>query len=168
MKRWILIIAAFLTGCSSYSGYNLKPGASSLDAVLQNMGKPAMRWVNEDGSAQLAFTRGPMGYHTYMVSIGPDQKLQKIENVLDEKYFSRILPGLTKDEVVRIIGPSYPNWTDYFAKRDELVMSWRFCDEWHESTRFNVLFDNSKGVVRSTQKLSEALTGISGNEHGGC
>jgi hypothetical protein len=168
MKRWFLLFAAFLSGCASYSGYNLKPGSTNLESVLQNMGKPAMRWENKDGSSQLAYTRGPMGYHTFMVSIGADHTLQKIENVLEEKFFSRILPGLSKDEVIRIIGPSYPNWTDYFESRDELVMSWRFCDEWHESTRFNVLFDNSKGVVRSTIRLSETSTGISGTERSGC
>lgn len=170
MKRWLLLSLSLvlLNGCTTYSGYKLRPGVDTLESVLNSMGNPAMRWQNEDGSESLAFTRGPMGYHTFMVNIGADHKLQKIENVLEEKYFARIIPGMNKEEVVRIIGPSYPNWTDYFERRDELVMSWRFCDEWNETTRFNVLFDNSKGTVRRTIRLSEAFTGQSGSERGGC
>lgn len=121
-----------------------------------------MRWQNADGSQQWAFPRGPMGYHTYMVIIGTDGKLLQIENVLDENNFARIQPGMHKDEVLRILGPSYPNWTSYFKRRNELVWEWRYCDAWHEAARFNVLFDNTLGTVRSTLSLTESQKKLCG------
>ena len=121
-----------------------------------------MRWQNADGAAQLAYPRGPMGYRTYMVQIGADGRLRQINNVLDEKNFARVQAGMTKEQVLYILGPSFPGWTEYFKARDELVWEWRYCDLWNESARFDVLFDNSKGTVRSTMSLTEAQKGLCG------
>ncbi|MDO8988971.1 MAG: hypothetical protein Q7U91_04995 [Sideroxyarcus sp.] len=157
-KQWMVIIAALLLGaCASYGGRGLNPGVASLDDVVRVMGQPAMRWQNEDSSTQLVYPRGPMGYHTFMVHIGADGKLQKIENVLDPKYFSRIQPGMTKDQVLHILGPSTPAWTIYFKARDELVWEWRYCDVSAVPARFHVLFDNSMGTVRSTLSITEDM-----------
>lgn len=169
MKLWISIFSALLlVACASYSGRELRPGEDRLENVLQAMGQPAMRWQNADGTLQLAYPRGPMGYHTYMVTIATDGKLRLIENVMDEKSFARIRPGMSKDEVLRILGPSYPNWTVYFERRDELVWEWRYCDAWNEAARFDVLFDNSKGTVRSTMSLTESLKGLCGRGRCAC
>jgi SmpA / OmlA family len=130
--------------------------------VLRVMGQPVMRWQNADGSTQLAYPRGPMGFHTYMVYLESDGKLRKIGNVMDQKNFSRIQPGMTKEQVLRILGPSFPGWTAYFKMRDELVWEWRYCDVWNEAARFDVLFDNSKSTVRSTMSQTEAQMGLCG------
>lgn len=165
MKRWIIIFSALLlNACGAYLGYGLKPGKDSLEKVVHALGQPAMRWQNADGSEQLAFPRGPMGLHTYMVTIGTDGKLRQIGNVLDEKNFARIRPGMSKEEVLRILGPSYQNWTVYFERRDELVWEWRYCNAWNEAARFNVLFDNTKGTVRSTLSLTESQRGLCGRD----
>jgi len=165
MKLWITIFSALLLGaCWAYLGYGLKPGEDRLEDVVHALGQPAMRWQNADSSEQLAFPRGPMGYRTYMVTIDIDGKLRQIENVLDEKNFARIQPGMSKEEVLRILGPSYPNWTVYFERRDELVWEWRYCDAWSEAARFNVLFDNTRGTVRSTMSLTESLKGLCGRD----
>lgn len=158
MKRWMSVFSALLLGaCAAYSGHGLKPGVDRTEDIVRVMGQPAMRWQNEDGSSQLAYPRGSMGYHTYMVFIGADGKLQSIQNVLDEKNFARIRPGMTKEEVLRLLGPSFPGWTAYFKLRDELVWEWRYCDAWNEAARFDVLFDNSKATVRSTISQSESV-----------
>lgn len=160
MKRWIALFAAlFLGACASYNGRGLKTGVAGQDEVLRLMGQPAMRWQNEDRSTQLVYPRGPMGFNTYMVYIGADGKLMKIENVLDRKFFSRIRPGMTKDQVLHILGPSNPGWTAYFKARDELVWEWRYCDDWAAPARFDVLFDDSKGTVRSTMSMTEDMRG---------
>ena len=158
MKRWITFISALLLcACASYSGRGLKPGESVLGEVLRVMGQPAMRWQNEDSSTQLVYPRGPMGFHTYMVYIGTDGKLLKIENVMEEKFFSRIQTGMTKDQVLQILGPSTPTWTLYFKARNELLWAWRYCDVWNKPARFDVLFDASKGTVRSTLSITEDM-----------
>ena len=161
MKLWTAIFPALLLGaCAAYSGHGLKPGEDGIENVLHVMGQPAMRWQNTDGSAQLAYPRGPMGFQTYMVYIGSDGKLRQIENVMDQKTFARIQAGMTKEEVLYILGPSFPGWTAYFKARDELVWEWRYCDALNEAARFDVLFDNSKATVRSTMSQTEAQTGL--------
>ena len=103
MKMWMAFFSALLLcACAAYNGHGLKPGVDQLENVLEVMGQPAMRWQNPDGSVQLAYPRGPMGYHTFMVHIGSDGKLRQIENVLDEKTFSRIQPGMTEEDVLHI------------------------------------------------------------------
>ncbi|MDD5241413.1 MAG: hypothetical protein PHG47_06795 [Sulfuricella sp.] len=167
MKRLFPILAAlFLSACAAYSGSGLKPGESSLDDVIGVMHEPAMRWQDPDGSEQLAYPRGPYGFHTYMVLIGSDGKLQRIENVLDAKGFAQVRPGMTEAQVLRVLGPSYPAWTDYFKARDELVWEWRYCDEWNEAARFDVLFDGTTGIVRSTMSLTESQKSLCGPD--GC
>lgn len=169
MNRWIAVLSALLLGaCGTYLGYELKPGEDRLDNVLHVLGQPAMRWQNADNTEQLAFPRGPAGIHTYMATIAADGKLLQIENVLNEKNFARIQPGMSKEAVLYIIGPPYPNWTVYFERRDELVWEWRYCDAWGEPARFNVLFDNTESTVRSTLSLTESQRGLCGRGHCAC
>ncbi len=157
MKLWVAIFPALLLGaCAAYSGHGLKPGEDRLEDVLRVMGQPAMRWRNADGSVQLAYPRGPMGTDSYMAYIGSDGKLRQIENAMEQKSFARIRAGMAQEQVLRILGPSYPGWTAYFKARDERVWEWRYCSLWNEASRFDVLFDNSQARVRSTMSLSEA------------
>jgi len=165
MKLFITILSALLlAACASYSGRGLKPGEAQLEDVLSVMGNPAMRWQDSDSSVRLAY---PRGIHTFMVQMGTDGKLQRIENVMNMKTFAQILPGMTKSRVLRILGPSDPSATAYYKTRDELVWEWRYCDEWNEAARFDVLFDGSKEAVRSTKSLTESLLGLCGPD-GSC
>jgi hypothetical protein len=156
MNLWIaLLSAAFLAACASYSGSSLTPGEARLDDVQALMGAPAMRWQGADGSVQLAYPRGPLGYHTFMVNLGPDGRLKSIANVLEPAGFAHIRPGMTKDEVLRVLGPPNDNLTVYFKARDELVWDWRFCSDFNAPARFQVLFDNTAGTVRSAMSQVE-------------
>jgi len=167
MYRFISLLFITLAGCSIYLGYEIKPG-DSLAQVTQRLGEPALRWKISDGSEKLAFPRGPMGYQTYMVVMSVDGKLKRIENVMNEKNHARIKSGMTQSEVLEILGPSNPHWTVYFERRDELVWEWRYCDSWSEAARFNVLFDQRLGTVRSTLSLTESQRGLCRNMHCGC
>jgi hypothetical protein len=162
MRLFITILSALLlVACAAYSGTGLKPDESRLEDVLRIMGNPAMHWQDTDGSQQLAY---PRGIHTFMVHIGSDGKMQGIENVMDMKTFARIRPDMTMSQVLRILGPSEPSGSANFKARDELVWEWRYCDEWNEPARFDVLFDSSKEVVRSTMSLTESQMGLCGDE----
>jgi hypothetical protein len=88
--------------------------------------------------------------------------MRSIDNVMETKYFVRIQPGMSKSEVLKILGPSEAAWTAYFKARDELVWEWRYCNEWNELARFEVLFDASKEVVRSTMSQTEAQMELCG------
>ena len=149
--RGLLVFSALLvSGCAGYSGSNLKPGVSTLPEVHATMGKPAMTWKNPDGSQQLAYPRGPAGTQTFMAHVGPDGKLRRIEKVLDLEHFSRIRAGMSKDEVLRVLGPPGSEWTEYYSRRNELAWSWLFCNVWSVEEFFDVMFDATTGIVRST------------------
>jgi hypothetical protein len=150
-----LILALLITACASHDGRGLKPGVSNLDEVVQLMGEPAMRWQEPDGGQLLAYPRGPAGFNTFMVTIGPDGRMTSLHGVLNMKTFALIREGMTQEQVLRILGPSVAAWTIYFERRDELVWEWRYCDPWNEPARFNVLFDNTTKKVRTTQGYPE-------------
>lgn len=153
--RLVVLLTLFLGACAAYDGRGL-PGEHATRAEVEaRMGPPALAWTNPDGSQQLAYPRGPAGVHTFMAEIGPDGRLKSLRNVLDSSHFARIVPGLSQDEVLHLIGPPVPGWTVTFPRRDELVWEWRYCDDWNEPARFNVLFAASNGRVRSTLSLSE-------------
>jgi len=145
-----------LSACAGYSGSNLKPGVATLSEVVATMGEPAMRWKGGDGREQLAYPRGPEGTQTFMAWIAPDGRLERIEGVLDMAHFARIEPGKSDQAaVLRLLGPSQPQWTAYFKARDELVWEWRFCDSWNALAFFDVLFDATTGIVRSSYQRSD-------------
>lgn len=168
MKALVYLLAAmFLGGCASYSGRGLESGRAQFADVVQVMGEPALRWQDPDGSLQLAYPRGPMGMHTFMVYLGADGKLVRIVNVLEPGSFAAVQPGMNKAQVVRVLGPSVAGWSTYFAARDELVWEWRYCDPWNETAHFLVLFDATRETVRSTMSLTEAQLGLC-NGRGRC
>lgn len=148
LRLTILLLTSLLTACASYSGAGLRPGEARIEDVERLMGPPAMRWQDPDGSIQLAYPRGPAGIHTFMVKLGPDGRLQSRANVLDETVFRRIQPGMTKAQVLRLLGPPDPAGTVYFKARDELVWDWRFCP-YTAVARLYVFFDATAGTVRS-------------------
>lgn len=168
LLRFVLLVCCLLlAGCAAYGGWGLKPGEAGRDDVLRVMGAPAMEWRDADGSQELAYPRGPAGVHTFMVRLAPDGKLKQIDNVLEPKVFARVVPGMERQQVLRLLGPSPEQWHRYYPARDELVWEWRFCDDWNEAARFHVLFDGKDGPVRSTLVLTEGQLGLCGGDDGG-
>jgi len=150
----VLLSTLLLVACAGAPA--LRPGESGVDDVQRAMGAPALRWQDADGSTHLAYPHGPMGYTTLLVRLGADGKLRSIENVLDEEHFAAVKPGMDKEQVLRLLGPPQPSWTVYFKARDELAWEWRYCDAWNIAARFNVLFDATRGTVRSTLSVRES------------
>lgn len=156
IKRATIAATLFsLAACAGYGGRGLVVGESSLDDALRVMGKPAMEWTLSDGTRQLAYPRGPMGLHTYMVRAAPDGKVSAIDNALTPATFARIQAGMSADEVLYLLGPSEPGGTVYYSARNELAWEWRYCDDQNQRARFNVLLDGATRTVRSTLRLTE-------------
>lgn len=153
------VMAAALFGCASYSGSGLKPGESRLQDVIALMGEPVLRWRNSDGTEQLAYPRGPAGFHTFMVRLNSDGRLRSIENVLDLRHLDLVRPGMSKDDVLRILGPSDEQRTANFPARNELAWDWRFIEGFDAPMRMIILFDATSGIVRSTQYQRESWPG---------
>jgi SmpA/OmlA family protein len=147
-----LAVASWAAGCASYSGYGLKPGISTEAEVRGTMGAPAAEFVAADGSRQLAYPRGPLGTRTFMAEVGPDRVLRSVKQVLDDDTFYRIQPGLTREEVMRLIGP--PGETMSFPLSGNYAWDYRYVDTWGYLAIFSVTFDRN-GIVVS--KISQRI-----------
>ena len=109
LSRYFYYLLSFtlilsLTGCASYSPHSDMSGLSS-ETVIQRMGPPTLQ-LTDDSGIRLVFARGPFGKHTYFMYFSHEDKLIRSEQVLTEAKFSLIKTGMTKQEVLNIIGPS--------------------------------------------------------------
>jgi hypothetical protein len=144
-----LAAALWFPGCA------FSPVTTGMDETqLQaRMGKPETVRKGADGSQIWEYPRGPLGRQTYMVTLGPDQKVSQVRQVLTDEYFAKVTTGMSRDEVRQILGRPGEVWT--FGARDEEVWSWRYSQG--NPMFFNVMFDRSAGKVRSTQRIEEIL-----------
>jgi outer membrane protein assembly factor BamE (lipoprotein component of BamABCDE complex) len=152
-------LAALVTACAAYSGAGLKPGVTTEGEVVAAMGRPAATFPNRDGSRRLAYPKGPLGTQTYMADIAPDGRLQAISQVLNDQVFSRIQPGLTRDDVLRLIGP--PGSTMRFPISGNDAWDYRFVDTWGYTAVFSVTFNRDNIVVSKISQRIERDRGSS-------
>jgi hypothetical protein len=147
-NRFALPLFAVLAGCASYDGSSLRAGAPESE-VRAVMGAPAVEFANADGSKRLAYPRGPLGTQTFMADVGRDGNLRSVTRVLTDDTFFQIKPGLTRDDVLRTIGP--PGETMHFPRSGQDSWDYRYQDTWGYLAVFSVNFDQS-GTVVSTFK----------------
>ena len=151
MRLAPLCLALFLAGCAAYGG-SLQPGVSTEDQARRTMGSPALELSNPDGTRQLVYPTGPLGTQTYMVHVGRDGVVQRIEQVLTDDRFYRIVPGITRDDVLRLIGP--PSETMDFARLQQVAWEYRYQDTWGYTAFLSVMIDRQGVVVgRSTRRI---------------
>lgn len=149
MGRRALAVAALLglAACSTPGPAGLTPGASTLSDVESRLGRPAKTWKNADGSQQLAFPTGPEGTQTFMVFMAPDGTLQRIVGVLNEQFFGLIQPGMTQEQVLRLLGPAGGPPTPY-RHSNSFAWTWLYCQSQNVMQYFDVNFDATTGLVR--------------------
>jgi hypothetical protein len=95
-------------GCASYSGSSLIPGKSTAREVEALMGVPAQKLPGQAGETVWYYPRGPVGWHTYAVRVGPDGVLRGIEQRLTVENVKKIVPGkTTKQDVLALLGPPF-------------------------------------------------------------
>jgi len=145
---WLAISALCLSACTSTGPTGLTPGSSTLSDVEARLGRPAMNWKNADGSRQLAFAQGPAGTQTFMVFIAPDGRLQRIVGVLNDDFFGLIKPGMTQEQVLRLLGPAGQPATPY-RRTDSFAWTWLYCQSQNVMQYFDVNFDATTGLVRN-------------------
>jgi hypothetical protein len=151
----MLVLAAAIAGCAAYNSYGgagLQRGTSTEADVRATMGRPAAEFRNADGTRVLAYPRGPLGTQTFMVDVGADGRLQAIRQVLGDETFYRIQPGLTEEDILRMIGP--PGDKMAFSLSGNYAWDYRFVDTWGYTAIFSVTF-NRDGVVVS--KISQRI-----------
>src|SRR5258706_2402360 len=150
LSRFPLAPAAVFGGCANFSAVSSGMPAQQVQAKL---GSPETVRKNADGSEVWEYPGGPLGRQTYMVTLGSDRAVREAHQVLSEEYFSKVQAGMSRDEVRRLLGR--PGDIMVLRARDEEVWSWRYQQQ--NPMFFNLLFDRSPGIVRTTHRLEEML-----------
>ncbi|XQM35041.1 Lipoprotein SmpA/OmlA domain-containing protein [Cupriavidus sp. H19C3] len=130
----------------------IEVGRATEDDVRRQAGKPEIVWEEADGGRRLEYPRGPEGATTWMVTIGPDGTVRRIEQVLTAENFARVRPGMSKDGVRRLLGK--PTRVEAFALKQEEVWGYRWYETSTERAFFNVHFD-AQGVVTTTSRSDD-------------
>ena len=156
MKRLFLLLCSVLAAiglpaCDYFALKELEPGVSTAMDVRDRLGKPGMEWRNDDGSVTWEYSRQPEGTQCYMVTLGPDDVLRSIEQVLNESGFARIERGMTGNDVRRILGR--PASQQYLELARETVWNWHIepPPPSRDPTFFTVHFNVDGRVVRTSR-----------------
>ena len=148
LRAAAVALAALAAGCANFSA--VEPGDTEV-VVGQKVGAPANVWKNPDGSELWQYPRGYYATETFMITLGPDRRVREVHQALSEEYFSRVQTGMSRDDVYRLLGRPREVW--HFPARDEEVWIWRYYFTTYMF--FNVLFDRTRGTVRTVQRLDE-------------
>jgi hypothetical protein len=145
-RRALLLAAALLlSGCAGFE--SLSPGTPA-QQVKARVGAPSDVWKSPDGSEVWEYPLGPLGTETYMVTLGPDQAVREVRQVLTEANISKLKPGMPRDEVRRMLGK--PGTINY--SRNEEVWYWRY-REWNtRKMELYVQFDRPTGALKAVTR----------------
>ncbi|HUQ29118.1 MAG TPA: hypothetical protein VM051_11015 [Usitatibacter sp.] len=147
-----LSVALLAAGCAAYDGAGLRAGASTEAEVRRAMGVPALELRDADGSRHFYYPRGPLGHQTFVADVGSDGVLREIRGVLGDDTFNRIRPGVTGEEVLRLIGP--PREKSHFERLGQTAWDYKFVDTWGYSSILSVMLDRNDIVVgKVTRRL---------------
>lgn len=141
------LLAALLPACDSINLDKLTPGVTTMAQTREIMGPPTMEWEDADGSASWEYTRMPNGIVNYMVDFGPDRVVRAVRQVLTEENFAKVRPGMTRDEIRRLLGQ--PASEQYFFLKKEYVWDWKTRTEASYDYFFDVYFDEQGHVTRT-------------------
>lgn len=151
-----LLALLFLPGLAACDYFNLEalqPGVSTAAEVRKRLGPPDMQWREADGTLIWEFSRQPEGTRCYMLTIGPDDVLRRVEQVLNDGNYRRIHAGMTEAEVRRILGR--PAGEQILRLSSEKVWRWHIAADPSITGRlfFTVHFDLQGRVVTTGQDV---------------
>lgn len=127
---WAGCFAAVLSaGCASYDGRGLEAGRSTAAEVEGMMGTPAARVAKPDGSSVLYYPRGPIGRHTYAVTLESNGIVRGRDQLLDRPNFDRLMAGsMTSRQVRELLGPPHPTLVTRMPRQAREVWEYRWLD----------------------------------------
>lgn len=148
----LALCALLLTGCATPDrDARLQPGVSNEAQVLALYGQPRRVWPEPDGGRTLEYSSQPMGRHAYMVRLGAEGRLLHVQDGLSAASRARIEPGMTPEQVSRILGSERSRV--YYRHSGEDVWDWTVePDQAGYGLRFNVHFKDGR-VVRAGRSM---------------
>lgn len=148
------VCAAVLPACDAVNLKEIRPGVTTAAEVRARMGVPSAEYPNDDGSTTWEYNRQPNGIECHMITVGPDQVVRKVEQVLTEANFARVREGMGKEEIRRLLGR--PGSVNTFARLQEEVWDWQVAGTMpNEEAHFHVHFDTGSGLVKKTSRRVE-------------
>ncbi len=98
------------------------------------LGPPTGEYPLAGGARRLEYARGPFGKQTWMVDLDAAGRVAQVAQVLVPHYFAQVHSGMTRAEVLPILGRPGFRQREF---RDKETWSWRFenpfCD-WAQVT----------------------------------
>lgn len=151
LMRLLCALASLLgiAGCDVMNMQEIKPGVTTGYEVRDRMGAPNTEWQNADGTVTWEYSRQPEGVECFMITIGSDNVVKAVEQVITPANMARIQPGWTKEQVRRLLGKQRS--VETFRLKNEEVWDWKIPTEQDLASYFNVHFDIN-GVVLRTSK----------------
>jgi hypothetical protein len=128
----------------------LKVGQSTGFEVRDVYGKPSSEWKEPDGSTVWMFAKGPMGSQTFKATIGTDNVLKSLDQVLSDAYFAKVQKGMSMTDVERLLGKPGEDVT--FPLKKERVWTWRYQASPSLNRMFDVHFDTNGQVVEINRR----------------
>lgn len=141
----LLLLAALTAGCVNMSSpTKLAPGASA-QAIRAQLGEPTGRHALPDGAQRLEYARGPFGRETWMLDVDAQGRLVKATQVLVESNFATIKAGMTRDEVLKLIGR--PSNVGYVGWQKQTVWNYRYASPFCQWFQIGL---SQAGIVEDT------------------
>lgn len=141
----LLFVTLTLAGCAaSYAPSNQLLGATRSEVIAQ-LGSPDPAPRDMASAPRLDFPRGPYGKHTYSVYFDQTGKVSGFRQLLTEENFAKVLPGMTTEQVVDVIGVSRDTFG--LARNRGYVWNYRYITPFCQWFQVEFTIDNT---VRST------------------
>jgi SmpA / OmlA family len=141
-----MLLFSLLAGCDPQKIAELEEGVATEADVRARFGDPEAIYDEAGGARSFAYPRQPEGQRNYMITIGADGKMSALRQVLTPANFAKVRPGMTRDEVRRLLGR--PARTQVYALSPNEDWDWRFLDGTQNKV-FTVSFDKKSGRVVS-------------------
>ncbi|MDB5813682.1 MAG: Conserved hypothetical secreted protein [Rhodocyclales bacterium] len=142
-----MVIVLLIAACASFS--SIQPGQTLGSEVIARQGKPTHIWPEPDGGRTLEYSSQPFGVTSYMVRVGADDHVQRVENTLAPEGLARVQTGMTREEIGHLLGT--PRSKVNFSLSKEEVWDWTIPGTLPgDYQRFNVHFVDGK-VVRTSR-----------------
>ena len=158
LRMGLLSFIAGLAGCDQARIKELEEGLSTESEVRARFGEPEKTWEARDmaslpfpgaaaepGARTLEFNRQPAGTVNYMITIGPDGRMSALRQVLTPQNFTRVLPGMSMEQVRKMLGK--PMKVTTYALKRETHYDWRFVNPPSTLMIFTVVFNDDLRVT---------------------
>ena len=144
MRTWSLLVSVcVLAACSSYAPPTDLSNLTQ-DQLITRMGQPQTQRTLADGHVRLEYPSGPYGKQTWFVDFDATGHAIRSEQVLTEKNFNQITPGMTQDAVRQRLGA--PGEIRSLARARGVVWSYRYENTFCQWFQVEIAID---GTVRS-------------------